>query len=147
MGITLSPGVLEQSFELLRRCGAGRTECVVVWIAPLTNPDHIDEVAHPRHTATPGSYDIDPAWVGKLWLDLARRNRTVRAQVHTHPGTAYHSSVDDHHALVHTPGYLSLVIPSFAQGPIGLRESYLVGRAEDGRWQRLDPYTTLEMSS
>lgn len=146
MGLTLAPGVLASSFEHLRRCGAGVRECVVVWIAPLTNPDHIDEVAHPRHTASAGSYDIDPTWIGELWLDLARRERTVRAQVHTHPGAAYHSSVDDRLALVHTPGYHSLVIPRFAQGPIGLDGSFLVRRARDGNWQEHDPHTTLEIT-
>jgi hypothetical protein len=146
VGLTLAPEVLASSFEHLRRCGAGSRECVVVWIAPLTDHDHINEVAHPRHTASAVGYDIDPAWIGELWLDLARRERTVRAQVHTHPGAAYHSSVDDMLALVHTAGYLSLVIPRFAQEPVGLKDSFLVGRASDGSWQQLDPHNTLEIA-
>lgn len=147
MAISLAPGVLKASFEHFRRCGAGRSECVVVWVGPLANPAHVDEVIHPRHTSTTVGYDIDPRWIGELWHDLARRERTVRAQVHTHPGRAYHSSVDDELALVHTPGYLSLVIPRFAEGPVGLKDSYLAIRANDGSWHQTSPHTTLEITS
>src|SRR5271157_2241381 len=119
MMITLAAGVLERSFEQLRRCGRGRHECVVLWTGPLAQPGHVDDVVHPAHTASAAGYDINPPWIGQLWLELAEHHRTVRAQVHTHPGSAYHSSRDDAHALVHTPGYLSLVIPDFASGPIG----------------------------
>ena len=146
MAITIALEVLEHSFEHLQRCGQGRRECVLAWIAPLENPDHINEVIHPKHTATAGSYDIDPVWIGELWLDLAKRHRTVRAQVHTHPGSAYHSSRDDTLALVHTPGYLSLVIPTFARGAVGLNGSFLAVRAADGSWHQLDPHNNITIT-
>lgn len=146
MTITLTPEVLASSFEHLRHCGDARRECVIVWTASLAKPDHIDEILHPRHTASAVAYDIDPAWIGELWLDLARRKRTVRAQVHTHPGPAYHSDRDDTLALVHTPGYLSLVIPRFAHGPVSLRDSYLTIRDTNGSWHQLDPHNILTIT-
>lgn len=142
--ITLAAGVLERSFEQLRRCGRGRHECVVLWTAPLAQPDLIDEVVHPGHTASAVGYNIDPAWIGELWLELAEHRRTVRAQVHTHPGSAYHSSRDDAHALVHTPGYLSLVVPDFAVGPATLAGAFLAERASDGSWLELDPQAAIK---
>jgi hypothetical protein len=142
--ITLAAGVLERSFEQLRRCGDGRRECVVLWTGPLAQPGRVDDVVHPVHTGSAVGYDIDPAWIGQLWLELAEHSRTVRAQVHTHPGSAYHSSRDDAHAVVHTPRYLSLVIPSFATGPVGLAGAYLAERDGDGTWHELDPQAAIK---
>ena len=141
--ITLAAGVLERSFEQLRRCGEGRRECVVLWTGLLGQPGCIDDVVHPVHTASAVDYEIDPAWIGELWLELVEHGRTVRAQVHTHPGGAYHSSQDDAHALIHTPGYLSLVVPAFASGPIGLVGAFLTERASDGSWHEVDPQAAI----
>jgi hypothetical protein len=143
MRLRVAPGVLEKSFERLRQCGAGERECVVVWTGPQAQPDFVDGVVQPKHTATACLYDIDDMWIGEFWQQLAAEGRTVRAQVHTHPGEAYHSPRDDVLSLVHLPGYLSLVIPRFAYGPIGLDGSYLAVRLEEGGWAPLDPASAL----
>ena len=145
MILTLHREVLGHSFEHLRSCGGGNEECVVLWVGPQANVEYVDEVVLPRHTASAVHYDIDPAWIGGFWLDLAKRERTVRCQVHTHPGRAYHSSRDDDLALVHTAGYLSLVLPRFATGKVGLDGSFLAVRSEDGSWSALDPTETIEV--
>jgi len=135
--------VLERSFEYLRACGAGHLECVVYWTGPHERSDYVDEVVHPRHSASAAGYDVDPSWIGELWLDLAERQRTVRAQVHTHPGAAFHSGRDDRLPLVHVAGYLSLVLPHFAQGPVGLAGAHLVERDSEGKWIARNPRTLL----
>lgn len=136
--IALAQGVLKDSFEHLRGCGAGRRECVVVWVGPVHQPGLVDEVIHPRHTASAVAYDIDPGWVGELWLALAGRGKTVRAQVHTHPGSAYHSPRDDTHGLIHTEGFVSIVIPRFALGPVGLAGAFATIRTATGGWSEVD---------
>lgn len=132
--LLLTKGVLEQAFEHLRQCGAGRRECVVYLTGPVDQADVVDAVVHPRHTAGPAGYDLDSAAIAELWRDLVSVGRSIRVQVHTHPGAAFHSSRDDALALVHTPGFLSLVIPSFALGPVGFDGAYLGERTPDGRW-------------
>jgi hypothetical protein len=142
--LTLAPGVLGTTFEHLRRCGADERECVVVWVASIENPDYIDEVLHPAHFASAVRCDFDPAWIGELWLDLDHRRRTVRAQVHSHPGCAYHSARDDQFPLIHTPGFVSVVIPNFANGHIGLSNAYVTERDGDGGWRHLDAYEAIK---
>lgn len=131
--------VLEQGFEHLRSCGAGRAECVVYLTGPVGEPAVIDGVVHPRHTAGPGGYDLDSTAIAELWRDLVATGRSVRVQVHTHPGPAYHSRRDDALALVHTPGFLSLVIPNFALGAVGFDGAFLARRTHDGCWVGVSP--------
>jgi hypothetical protein len=145
--LTLAPGVLNTTFEHLRRCGANERECVVVWVAPIERPDYIGEVLHPAHLASAVHCDFDPVWIGKLWLDLDRRRRTVRAQVHSHPGSAYHSARDDQFPLIHTPGFVSVVIPNFASGDIGLSDAYVTECDGDGGWRPLDVDKAIEEAS
>ena len=130
----LTQGVLEHAFEHLRRCGDGARECVVYLTGPVGQPTLVDGVVHPHHRSSSVGYDLDSAAIADLWRDLTAARRSIRVQVHTHPGPAYHSSRDDALAIVHTPGFLSLVIPRFARGPIGLDDAFLAARDEDGRW-------------
>jgi hypothetical protein len=126
--------LLAQTFAHFRACGEGRAECVAYWLGPLDADGLIDEVVHPSHTANAGGYDVDGSWVNELWLRLAAEQREVRAQVHTHPGSAFHSSRDDGLALIERYGFVSVVIPGFAFGPIGLAGAHLAIRDDRGRW-------------
>jgi hypothetical protein len=58
----------------------------------------------------------------------------VRLQAHTHPGWASHSETDDRFALIPAPGFLSLVIPDFALGPVGLDRAVLVAMDDQSEW-------------
>jgi hypothetical protein len=66
-------------------------------------------------------------------------------QVHTHPGAAYHSTTDDAFPLIHSPGFLSLVIPRFAQGPIGFGDAFLAEIQPDGGWRAKSINDALEL--
>jgi hypothetical protein len=142
--LTVPARILQRSLEHLRACGRGRAECIVYWLGPLDHPDTIDEVIHPAHTATAGGYDVDGRWLNQLWLRLARDRLELRAQVHTHPGAAYHSSRDDAMAALQTEGFLSLVIPNFAFGE-PLKGAHLAERAADGCWHTADLATRLSI--
>lgn len=126
---------LESTFEQFRSCGRGRRECVIYWLGPREADGMVTEVAHPRHTATATSYEVDGAWVNELWLRLADDGLALRAQVHTHPGSAFHSSRDDERAAVQTAGFASLVIPDFGQGAVSLDGAHLALRGRDGAWE------------
>jgi hypothetical protein len=139
----IAKGMLERTFEHFHECGEGRRECVVLWAGPQSRQDFADEVIHPLHTASFGSYDIDGPYVSRLWRGLADRSQILRAQVHTHPCMAYHSPRDDALALVHTAGYLSLVVPNFGQGSIELSSCHLAIRRADGSWTSADPDKTI----
>lgn len=120
-----------------RSCGAHR-ECVVYWTVSLDAPECVVDVVHPEHTSTPWHYEVADRWLGAFMVDLYRDRRTVRAQVHTHCDAAFHSPTDDMWPLVHTPGFLSLVLPRFAREPLSTASMYLAVIGAEG-WHECDP--------
>jgi hypothetical protein len=129
--------VLSRTFEQFRRCGRGRTECQALWISAWQSPALISEVIHPKHSSHGQGFILDSEWLSAFWLDLARRASGIRVQVHTHPGEAFHSPTDDAYPIIHSPRFLSLVVPNFALGPISLSDTYLAEIDDQGRWREV----------
>lgn len=71
----------------------------------------------------------------RLNVWLYRRKLSLIAQIHSHPGRAYHSSTDDRYAVATTVGCFSLVMPDFATGPFAIERlaSYRLDSA--GIWR------------
>jgi hypothetical protein len=143
--LEIATGVLNQAFEYLRACGQGRRECVVYLTGPVDEPGRIDGVVHPAHRASAVGYEVGTGALGELSAELLVQQRSVRAQMHTHPGEAYHSSIDDGGALLGTPGFLSIVIPDFAKGPVGLTGGFLAELTPEGTWAALDIASRIEV--
>ncbi|HTZ87264.1 MAG TPA: hypothetical protein VMB05_11415 [Solirubrobacteraceae bacterium] len=143
--VAVEVGVLELAFEHLRGCGEGQRECVVYLTGPVDERRRIDGVVHPVHAASAVGYEVGTKALGELSAGLLVERRSVRAQMHTHPGAAYHSSIDDGGALLGTPGFLSIVIPDFALGPVGLAGAFLAELTREGTWEALDIATRLEV--
>jgi hypothetical protein len=124
-GYRVPRAVLTESYSHFRRCGAGGRECQVLWLSGWSQQETISEVVHPQHRSHAAGFELDGKWLNDFWSMLANRNLGVRVQVHTHPQKAFHSPTDDDWPIVHTPGFLSLVIPNYGMGPIGLDGAFL----------------------
>ena len=135
----LDSGILAGTFAQLRSCGQSRDECVVYWTGPREVPGAVDEVVRPAHRAGPDWYEVEPDWITSFFLELRRERRTARAQVHSHPMRAWHSCTDDQYPLASSPGFYSLVVPNFGNGPAGLDGVYLVELRADGTWVEREP--------
>jgi hypothetical protein len=143
--LRLSEGLLEETFAQLRKCGAGARECVCYWTGPVDVSGVVDGLLHPSHVAHRGYYEVDGAWINDAWLKLARSRQTIRAQIHTHGGRAFHSDLDDRFPIVQNEGLLSLVIPAFAEDEVGFEGAYLTQLTSAGAWAQSDPRTVLEI--
>lgn len=130
--------VLDETYRRLATCGRGQRECVVYWVADLDAPDVVRHVLHPLHHSGAFGYEVDSAFVNRLFLDLYQNHEAVRVQVHTHPHGASHSTTDDRFALAPSTGFLSLVVPDFAAGPADLHDCHLVEMGDDGQWHEVD---------
>ena len=133
----LSHHLLKETFAHFRQCGQGMRECQVLWLSPWSAPDTITKAVHSEHDAKYCGIDVDHQWLHQFWQVLAREKCGVRVQVHTHPHDAFHSETDDAFPFIHTAGFLSLVIPDFAQGPMGFDRTFLAELQKDGQWQEV----------
>jgi hypothetical protein len=129
--------MIEQTFATFRSCGAGERECQLYWASSWTEPLTLTDLIHPKHQSSFHGVSLDNGSISSLWIDLADRGLGVRVQVHTHPGEAFHSPTDDAFPLIHETGFLSLVIPDFALGPVGFERAYLTEIQDDGSWQQV----------
>jgi proteasome lid subunit RPN8/RPN11 len=73
----------------------------------------------------------------RLNVWLYRKKLTLVAQIHSHPGRAYHSDTDDAYAVATTVGCLSLVVPDFARRPFELRDVASYRLDAKARWKPL----------
>jgi len=126
----------------MRECGRGRSECVV-FLVERDGTGRFD-VIHPQHTSAGGGYEVDNNWLAEFAVRQTLEPRHVRAQIHTHPGRAYHSVTDDRYPMVGTTGFISVVVPWFAERRIKPSDLYVCKLTPDGTWQALDPSSVLE---
>jgi hypothetical protein len=145
MGYKVPAALLAETFDLCRRCGGGQRECQVIWTSTWAEPLTICRVVHPQHRAHGGGFELADDWINDFWLDLARTEQGIRVQVHTHPREAFHSSIDDAYPILHSVGFLSLVIPNFALGPVGFENAYLAEITSKGRWREVSPDSRLQV--
>ncbi|HEX3433827.1 MAG TPA: hypothetical protein VHT25_07170 [Solirubrobacteraceae bacterium] len=132
--LSLNDALLGETISQLRGCGRRRNECVVYWTGALAEQGVVDAALHPSHSAGPDFYEVTQRWLHETSLALARGKRTIRAQVHTHSGRAFHSRSDDSFPIVAQPGFLSLVLPHHAVRD-DLAGAYLAQLGADGRWR------------
>lgn len=107
---------LNSTLQLLAQGGEGARECVVLWLGKRSNQDiQVTEVYLPEQKANVDFFHIPPASMQQLLHYLKQHRLMVAAQVHTHPGMAFHSEADDKWAFVRHQGAISIVLPCFAK--------------------------------
>ncbi len=104
------------------------------WVGSADTYGNISDAVHPSHLASPGFYEIDQGWLNTFWLELARAAKSIRVQVHTHAGAAFHSATDDAWPVVHSRGFASLVLPDYALEDDCLDRAYLAEFDGSGNW-------------
>jgi hypothetical protein len=63
----------------------------------------------------------------------------IVAQVHTHPGTAYHSDGDVEGTRIRYTGYSSIVLPDYGRHLPSLTGAAVYVFTSDGQWDELEP--------
>jgi hypothetical protein len=115
-GVSCARELLQKTITVLRRGGDRGEERVALWLstsAPRT-PAVVVEVYEPDQIAEVDYFRLPPDSMRSLMAHLRSTRRRIVAQIHTHPGRAFHSDVDAEWAIVRHVGALSLVLPRFA---------------------------------
>ncbi len=140
--ISVDSAVVATTLRVLQDFGARGCEGLVLWIGELTQYEaHITRAVVPHQKAIKSEdgvgYFVDGAALFELNRDLADSGLRLIAQVHSHPGEAYHSSADDRYAIVTADGGVSLVVPNFGRAPAD-PAAWAVYRLHNGCWHELD---------
>lgn len=69
----------------------------------------------PEATTTRGSFRVEPRAMARCVRAAADLGLQIVAQVHTHPGRAYHSEGDVEGARIRFAGYASIVLPNYGR--------------------------------
>lgn len=114
--VVCTPATLASTIAKLRAGGARHEERVVLWLAKASTPPpaSVIEVYEPDQIAAIDYFRLPPPSMQALMSHLRVNRRKIAAQVHSHPGRAFHSEADDEWAIVRHVGALSLVLPRFA---------------------------------
>lgn len=108
--------VLQDSLDILHRAGAHEHEGIVLWLGQRGRDHSPVKLAYePVHAADIDYFHIPPEGMRALMKQLDEHDFSILAQVHSHPGAAFHSEADDKWAIVRHRGALSLVLPHFAR--------------------------------
>jgi hypothetical protein len=114
--------VIRETWEILREPGREGLEASAVWLARATTGDwaQILNVWKPgqiaKRTARGVSVEVTQEALSELIMSLPD-GVFVAVRLHTHPGEAYHSEMDDTNMIISHEGAISIVVPFFAVGP------------------------------
>ncbi len=143
----LVPRELAEETQLaLRKRGVTGHEALVLWAGRRMPGAHhvlgVEAILMPVQTAIRTADGIgllvegDELFRINVWLH--QEKLTLVAQIHSHPGKAYHSDTDDQYAVVTTIGGLSLVAPNFARGPFALQHCAVYRLTSMQTWSEVE---------
>jgi hypothetical protein len=131
-----------QAFLFAR--GVKGVEAVVVWIGIVvddTTGEIVDAYAPEqiaRRSEDGVSVEVTQQGLTQLISSLAE-GTFVLCRVHSHPGEAYHSDLDDLNMLISHEGAISIVVPDFASNPIVLDRCSVNELIHGQGWRELAP--------
>lgn len=109
--LLISKSLIEETIAVLQEGGRRQCETVVFW---LGKGNTVDEVYRPEQSVSIDYFRLTSESMRSLMNYLKRDRRRILAQMHSHPGEAFHSKADDDWAVIRHEGALSLVVPTFA---------------------------------
>lgn len=111
-------GVWALTLDYVRDFAKYESERLLLWsgVIDATGEALVRTVIAPVHEPLGPRVVVDSrTWRGVLEA-LRRQDQMLLAQVHSHPGDAFHSHGDDERPAEHSDGFLSIVIPNYGRG-------------------------------
>ena len=140
---SVAKSILRESAVTLRSLSAGIRESVILWIGSADDRNaRVRSITVPKQFTSADHFEVPLEERLKLAQRLAYSGERLLAQLHTHPGTAFHSLTDDRLALPRHTGAVSIVVPNFAAEWSGdLAETSVNYHLGGGIWKQLGSET------
>lgn len=134
--------ILIETSEALRAFGEQECEGLVLWLGHIKrdNTRYVERILVPPQDSIKSEdgvgYFVTSETLFSLNKFLSETGLRLLAQLHSHPGRAYHSTADDRYCIVTTEGGFSIVVPNFGFGPSDLYQ-WAVYQLTEGLWEKM----------
>lgn len=144
---------LAAAYEHMREAGKHHVEGVALF-SGKENGDvfQIEKTIIPKQEAMSLEdgllYSVGGDELHRINVWLYENKMSLIAQIHSHPGRAYHSGTDDAYPIVATVGGLSIVVPDFASGAIDINMCAVYRLQHEKGWVELnkeEKYSLIEI--
>jgi len=140
--IRIENSLILQAFELLRSAGERGYEAVALFAGFEAGKSfQVEKIIFPKqygYNLDQGlMYSVDGEELHRINVWLYENKMSLIAQIHSHPGEAYHSEMDDRYPIVDTYGGISIVVPDFASGIISLKDCVIYRLSLNKTWDEL----------
>ena len=134
--------VVKETWALLREAGEDGFESTVLWVGRVPDPETAEVLIpiRPRQVAyrSPEGVSVEVPQDALTELIASLPDHVhVLVRVHSHPGEAFHSSLDDTNMLISHNGALSIVVPDFGRGAADLLECSVNELRHGEGWREL----------
>ena len=138
---------------MLREAGQQGCEALVLWAGQWVKTDAgsfaVEAALRPEQQAIRTedgvAVMVDADALFEMNASLNARGLRLVAQLHTHPGEAYHSATDDRFSVVTARGGFSLVVPDFATAPLAIESCAAYRLEAGGAWAELTTREAVSM--
>jgi hypothetical protein len=134
--------VLEATDRVMRRFGREGRECYVWWGGYFTadGDAQVLTAIYPEIATTFGRIHLGLDELTLLHGELRALDQVLLVELHTHPPDAGgQNEVDAAHPAATYVGFISIVVPEFAEPRFhDLRQAYVYEYLVGGRWRQLD---------
>lgn len=108
--------IIQRTIAFLQENGLEGTESHCLWVGISRNTSFIvKEIIFPKQTKSAFSFMVSAEELDRINRELYNKKLELIAQVHSHPGKAFHSHTDNKFPVVTTLGGFSLVFPYYGQ--------------------------------
>lgn len=135
----ITQDIIKKTKTVLVEAGKHRNEGLVFWSGTL-NGDcaNIKTVICPKNIATSVSATLSNEGVAYIHNTIRKNNEFLFAQVHSHPGIAFHSKSDNCEAISYKTGFISIVVPYFGKYMEELSSCAVFEHIGKSIWKELD---------
>jgi len=106
--------VIDKTCKFFQKLGSEEKEAVSLWVGRSNdNTFYIKEVMLPKQISNNFFFYVSENELDRINRELYKKNLRMIAQIHTHRGIAFHSSIDDEYPIVTTLGGFSIVLPNY----------------------------------
>ena len=114
----LTPLIWRETVAALSYYGGFQSEGLIYWGGTIggVGETMVTSLLKLNHTPQGGTVRPTSQEMRMLLRTLRQRDEKLVAQIHSHPGDAFHSLGDSQHATSYHQGFISIVLPNFGKG-------------------------------